>query len=154
DEPLRARGYIAGRETSLQIVEGREPDVYVRRASVNQNQPVLDYELAVAEVVAAAPLRATDETIIDAPSIPDVHTGDLVTVLEIVSPGNKIRPEAILAYQERRTRLYLEQNISVVEVDITRSNRRLVNTSIARDFPYHVAIFIPNNPLWIVGIPL
>ncbi len=153
-DTLFAMGYVAGTETSLQIAEGREPDIFVLRGETPYPQPRLDYALAAQEMLAEAgePVMALSE--LDALHIHEAKTGDLVTVVEIVSPGNKRSAYDIFAYQERRSRLFLEKGVNVVEIDMTRSNKRLVNHARTQQTPYHVAIFLPGDGLRIVSIAL
>jgi hypothetical protein len=147
-------GYVAGTETSLQIAEGREPDIFVLRGELPPRRPHLDYELAAQEMLAEPGEPVQDFSDLDALHIRDAKTGDLVTVVELVSPGNKLSQHDIFAYQERRSRLFLEKGVNVVEVDATRSNKRLVNHVRTQQAPYHIAIFLPGDGLRIVSIPL
>ncbi len=149
---LRKMGYVVGTETSLQILEGREPDFYVRRITPKSPVPALDYELAAVEMLVEPGEKVADLPELDALTIRDIRTGDLVTVVEIVSPGNKTNAQAVFAYQERRTRLYLENGINVVELDITRSIKRLTQNSLTALYPYHIAIYLPGDALRIVGV--
>lgn len=151
-QPLFALGYVAGRETSLQTAEGREPNVYIHHRNAGKKPRVWNYELAAAEILAESGIRSEEVPELDALYIRDASSGHLVTVVELVSPGNKVRPNDILAYRERRTRLFLERGVNVVEVDTTRSIKRLVNAPLAADFPYHIAIFLPDDPVRIIGI--
>jgi hypothetical protein len=150
DAPLLAKGYVAGRETSLQIAEGREPDVFVYSRDLPPTAR-WDYALAAEEALAAPGVRVMDAADRDALHIRSQATGDLVAVLEVVSPGNKTRPQDILAYQERRTRLYLERGIHVVECDFTRSVRRLSQNSETAAYPYHCAVYLPSDAR-VIGI--
>lgn len=152
--PLLERGYVAGRETSLQIAAGREPDVYVRTAQPAKSQATRwDYTLAASAVLADSGVMVDDLDDLDALVVRDVQTGDLVTVLEIISPGNKTREHLMADYRERRARLLLERGVNVVEVDATRSIKRLTDNSETTRYAYHVAIFLPGEPVRIVGIP-
>jgi hypothetical protein len=74
-----------------------------------------------------------------------------VTVLEIVSPRNKAALGEILDYQERRGRL-LARRVNVVEIDLTRSVKRLVEDTIAATHAYHLAIHLPGQVGRFVGI--
>lgn len=151
-KPLLDLGYVAGRETSLQIAEGREPDVHIRREQPLERLTRWNYELAAAEVLAEPGVAIEDAAEFEALHIRDIHTGELVTVLEIVSPGNKTRDHEMTAYRERRSRLLLEQGVNVVEIDATRSVKRLTNNSETMAFPYHVAVFLPDEAVRIIGI--
>lgn len=150
-KPLLERGYVAGRETSLQIAEGREPDVFV-----HQNRPDVpgrwNYALAAEEVLAVPGVAVAGEADLEALHIHDARSGDLVTVVEIISPGNKTRPTDILAYQERRMRLYVERGVNVVELDFTRSVKRLTYNSESTAYPYHVALLMPGLGVRVIGI--
>lgn len=106
--PLLAMGYYAGRETSLQIAEYRQPDVYVRRKTEAPRQPTAwDYEQA-AEVALAEPgiLIEGIKGELDAIFIKKVGAGDLVTVVEIISPSNKSDNCLIDEHIARRERLW------------------------------------------------
>jgi Protein of unknown function (DUF4058) len=149
--PLLSKGYVAGRETSLQIAEGREPDIYVLRADFPDQRGLRwDYETAAAEVLAEVGVPVTADDALSAIHIRDAATGTLVTVLELVSPGNKTRDHEILAYRERRSRLLLEQGVNVVEVDATRSLKRLTANTVTQTVPYHVAIYLPGAGIRII----
>ena len=153
-QPLFDMGYVPGREASLQITEGREPDIYVQ--TINQIKPLVDwnYDLAAVEVLAEPGMRVEDAELLSALHIRRAYDGDLVTVCEIVSPGNKRTSEQVRAYQERRSRLFLEKGVNVVEVDLTRSVKRLVNNGVTKVNPYHIAIFLPGDAVRIVEVKL
>jgi len=152
-QPLFALGYVAGRETSLQISEGREPDIHILR----QDAPAerfrhWNYELAAAEALAEPGVAVEIENELEAVHIRDATSGDLVTVIEIVSPTNKISAAEITAYQERRTRLYLERGVKVVEIDPTRSIKRLTHNALTAAHPYHTSILLPGAAVRVVGV--
>lgn len=151
-EPLLELGYVAGREPSLQIAEGREPDIHIRREQAEHTLR-WNYELAAAEVLAEPGVAIEDAAEFEALHIRELKTGDLVTVIEIVSPGNKTRDHEMTAYRERRSRLMLERGVNVVEIDPTRSIKRLTNNSETRAFAYHIAVFLPGEAVRIIGIP-
>ncbi len=151
--PLMQRGYVAGRETSLQIASGREPDVYIRRDDrPKPRAPGWDYEVAAAEILAEAGTQVATDDDLNALHIREAQTGDLVTVVEIVSPGNKTRDHEISAYRERRSRLLLERGVNVVEMDPTRSVKRLTANRVTEEAAYHVAIFLPGDAVRVVTI--
>lgn len=147
-------GYVAGTETTLQIAEGRIPDIFVKQIDKSSITPTYNYAVAAAQVLAEPGERIADLPELDALHIRDAETGELVTVVEIVSPGNKTKPGEIFAYQERRSRLFLEKGVNVVEIDATRSLKRLVMNTVTEAFPYHIAIFLPGDAGRIVGIAL
>jgi hypothetical protein len=151
--PLMSKGYVAGRETSLQIAEGRQPDIYVRREDIpSVNKSHWNYQLAAEEILAEPGVKVEDKIDLSAIHVRDTESGDLVTVVEIVSPGNKTRDVEILAYQERRNRLLLEQGVNVIEVDLTRSVKRLTVNSVTQTCLYHVAIYVPGDGVHVVEI--
>lgn len=147
-EPLLQMGYVAGREAGLQIAEGREPDIYIkdRQSETDQQTPQWDYDTAALEVL-AEPGIAVEADGVDALHIKSAGDGRLVTVVEIISPGNKTRPHLISAYQERRSRLVSGQGVNVVEIDPTRSVKRLFEHLLTQTAAYHIAIYLPDeNP--------
>ncbi len=153
DPLLTARGFRLGREASLQIAEGREPDIFIQRMMHSQlTQPTLNYELAAAELLLDPGMMLQDETEWQAITIRALGSGKLVTVIEFVSPGNKERPSAVLDYQQRRERLVVEQGVNVVEIDLTRSVKRLVRSEIAQQTAYHIAVYVPGESPRLIGM--
>jgi hypothetical protein len=153
-DSLDQLGYVAGRETSLQIAEGREPDVYgyQKREKPDPSGGYWDYAAAAAEVL-AEPGTAFDW---DAPSLQGIFITQagsrrLVTVVEVVSPGNKVDAAAILDYRQRRDRL-ISREVSIVEIDTTRSVKRLSEDKLVSTYAYHVALYIPNQMPRVVGM--
>ncbi len=153
---LEQMGYVAGRETSLLIGESKpEPDIFVKR----QHEPApavtteWNYYEAAAAVMAEPITRI--ETIDDWQDRLFIHDmdGRLVTVVEIVSPRNKISPLEIQRYQQRRERL-LQEQVNVVEIDLTRSFTRLLSAREATLFSYHALIYLPDEAPGLTGIPL
>jgi len=151
-QPLFDLGYVPGREASLQITEGREPDIYIQ--TINQIKPAVEwnYDLAAAEILAEPGVRVEEEGVLSALHIRSADSGDLVTICEIVSPGNKRTIDQIRAYQERRSRLFLERGVNVVEIDLTRSTKRLVNNPVTSINPYHIAVFLPGDTVRILEV--
>ncbi len=150
-QPLFALGYVAGRETSLQISEG--PDIHILRqdAPPERFRP-WNYELAAVEALAEPGVAVEVESELEAVHIRDAASGDLVTVIEIVSPTHKISAAEITAYQERRTRLYLERGVNVVEIDPTRSVKRLTHNALTTGHLYHIAILLPGAAVRVAGV--
>lgn len=146
---LLPRGYVAGREASLQIAEGREPDIYVQR-SMDAPPRTFDYDLAAAEVLAQPGIAL--ETDYQTGAIHIRQSGRLVTVVEIVSPNNKTKPDAIRDYQQRREQLIVERGVHVVEIDLTRSVKRLIHAEEASQYPYHVIIHLAGDSPRFIGI--
>jgi hypothetical protein len=150
---LVSMGYLVGKEASLQIAEGREPDIYIQRT---MNAPEIDlrwdYELAASEVLANAGVVVEPDVDLQAIHVKESGSGRLVTVVEIVSPNNKTKPEVIIDYRMRRERLLLEHRVNVVEIDPTRSVKRLINPKAADNFAYHVAFHLAGMSFRVAGI--
>lgn len=145
-------GYEIGREASLQIAEGREPDLYIQRSmgmGIATPTPSLKYSLAATEIEAEPGVRLDHEVNLNALHIQ--ASGNLITVIELISPGNKIKAEAIADYRARRERL-IERGVNVVEIDTTRSVKRLIYDPIAGEYPYHATVFIPGDSPYFIGI--
>jgi hypothetical protein len=152
--PLQELGYEATRESSLQILESRKPDVLVIHPGRSEPPPSgWSYaQAASAELIEPGiQLRPHPEDELDAIYIRETESGLLVTVVEIVSPGNKINWSEIEAYQERRTRL-VKEGVNVVEVDLTRSIKRLVEAAIPPDWLYHIALHLRDGELRLIGM--
>jgi hypothetical protein len=146
-------GYVAGSETSLQILDKREPDVFVRREADPLPPPApWDYP-AAAEAIHTSPGLAVETGLPELQSIDitSLDDGRLVTVLEIVSPSNKAREADIQAYRIRRYGL-LTRGVNLVEIDLTRSAKRLMDNHWVPDYAYHVAIYLPQQPARLLGM--
>lgn len=146
DDLLRM-GYQAARETSLQIAAYRKPDVFVHRRSQPdsaQTDKGWDYARAAGAIQVNPGVTVTPEDDFFALHILD-SDGKLVTVVEIISPRNKRYDVDIASYQRDRHRLFLEKGVNVVEIDATRSIKRLLMHRLTRQHPYHVAIFLPGD---------
>ena len=70
--------------------------------------------------------------------------GTLVTVIEIISPSNKVKLDDIERYQARRE-LLIAQDVNVVEIDLTRSVKRLVADVALQGTQYHVIVHLPGQ---------
>jgi hypothetical protein len=144
-EPLTALGYYISREPSLQIADLRKPDVVVetsqplKRAGMTYGSLLREMEMPSVMLV------ELDETTLDAILIRQLDTHQVVTVMELVSPGNKISTPRIERYQEQRRELFLAQGIRVVEIDLTRSLRRLYEHPMTASAPYHTVVMIPDE---------
>lgn len=152
--PLLEMGYETGRETSLQITERSEPDIHIRETEPRTTEVANDWDYAAAaQAVMTRPILniGYDPEELDAISIRDVDSGNLVTIVEIISPSNKADPFELTNYVLKRDRA-LHNGVNVVEVDITRSVKRLVENEHARNYPYHIAVHVPMQGSWLVGI--
>lgn len=151
--PLLRMGYIAGREASLQIAAGREPDIYVQRAMDAPLPDVRwDYGLAAAEILADPGIVIENDIDMQAIYIKQVETGRLVTIVEIISPNNKTKPEIVKDYRSRRERLLFEHGVNIVEIDLTRSVKRLLIDRLTASVSYHYAIYLPHGSPRVIGI--
>ncbi|MBZ0320960.1 MAG: DUF4058 family protein [Anaerolineae bacterium] len=145
-QPLLENGYYISKEASLQIAAMRKPDIGVLDTGKPRSGKKLVYE-AVSEalLVESGIFAEPDEPDLYAIRIHQMGTGELVTIVEIVSPGNKISGLDILKYQEGRRRTFLETGVNVVEIDLTRSVKRLFEHPLTTQYPYHIAVFIPGE---------
>jgi hypothetical protein len=153
-DTLEQMGYVAGRETSLLIGEVRqEPDIVVERnLDITPQIPTeWNYWEAAAAVMAEPLIRldSSDEWQ-DRLFIRDA-AGQLVTVVELISPRNKLSPSEMQRYQQRRKQL-LQQRVNVVEIDLTRSFMRLLPVREVERFPYHALIYLPDDAPALTGI--
>lgn len=159
--PLLQRGYLVGKETSLQIAENRKPDLFVRYGDFVPSPPTLSPWSYVAEATA---VESAVGLALEAEMIPDLQNivihqrerGRLITVIEFISPRNKLSPFEIEAYQQRRQRL-LYQGVHVVEIDLTRSNKRLVELDPSPldarlDYAYAVMVFVVGQAARLIPI--
>jgi hypothetical protein len=146
--PLRQLGYVAGIEASLQIAEGREPDLHVRQEAPTPPVLTSGRYAEAAEAIVAEPGVEADE-----PDLQAIHirsdAGDLVTVVEIISPSNK--RAGVPAYRAYR-RTLLGRWVNVVEIDATRSRLRLTANSLTTAHPYHIAVHLPAERPRIIGV--
>jgi hypothetical protein len=146
-DALIARGYQAGKEASLQIFAGREPDLYVEQTVPSDVQLAQwDYD-AAATAVAVEPGTpvAIPDADFEALHIHDMQTGQLITVIEIISPRNKTYLPEMTLYQIQRSTLFLARGVHVVEIDLTRSIKHLLQHPLIQHTAYHTAIFLPNH---------
>lgn len=154
---LRPMGYVIAREATLHIAGERKPDLNIQQAkTAPRTKPVSDWSYAAA----AAGLQMDvgievelDESDLDALYITDTSSGELVTIIEIVSPRNKIEPAAMLSYETRRTHLVRNVGVNVVEIDLTRSTRRLTQHPVTEAVAYHIALHLVGESTRVIGIP-
>ena len=147
--PLLQRGYIAAREASLQITQGREPDILIQHPDAKP-LPSWDYASAAQSIHVEPGTAITwNRPELDAIFIRD-EDGQLVTVLEVVSPSNKTDESTMHDYRLRRDRL-LQQGVHTIEVDPTRSVKRLLEDTVVRTCAYHTAIYIAGDTPRILG---
>jgi len=93
-----------------------------------------------------------DDVDLHAIYIRQMGTGRLVTIVEIISPETKTKPNAIADYRSRRERLLFEHRVNIVEIDLTRSVKRLLTDSLTASVSYHYAIYLPHDSPRVIGI--
>ncbi len=146
---LNERGYLLGKEASLQVLGGRKPDIYIEGGGLKEEPPTSPTYDALATAVAVEPGTAVmdkNDLELDALHIISLDVGELVTVVEIISPRNKTHPKDMRRYREERDSLFLEQGVNVVEIDATRSLRRLIHDPLLIHYSaYHTAIHLPDE---------
>lgn len=149
-QPLLQKGYVASKEASLQIAEIRKPDIAVH-AAADKPPKKLDYPAAASAILAEPGVAVElDEPDLQAIYIRQAGSNRLVTVVEVISPRNKAYLPDIVRYQEGRQQLFLEQGVNVVEIDLTRSVKRLIDHPLTSRYPYHVGVFMPGEPLRLI----
>lgn len=153
--PLMKMGYIAGREISLQITERSQPDILVQQMIESADPPhAWSYQSAAAEVLAepGVSISPDEDPELDAVYIRRAQGNDsLVTILEIISPGNKLTQDRIAHYQVKREEFVRKKGINLVEVDLTRSVKHLVQDIMTRVYPYHIVVHLPEEAR-LIGI--
>jgi hypothetical protein len=164
---LFGKNYLVSRESSLQIMEmgTNEPDLFVRRipsqsrtqslGSMSSSEAIPfetmtleEYSTAATELAAEIGIEVLSDTQLDALYIYNVETHMLVTVVEIISPGNKERWSA--RYRQYRAFL-LEQGVNFIELDLTRSVQRLLDNHITRQYHYYIGVYLPKQPPLVIG---
>ncbi|MDX1993204.1 MAG: DUF4058 family protein [bacterium] len=148
---LAALGYFATAEASLQIAEGRKPDISVMRVEGEQSSHKLNYTMAAAQA-AVQPGVAIEETDPEQEAIyiREIGSGTLVTVIEVISPRNKSHRDDLTRYQAERGRLFLERGVHVVEIDLTRSINRMLEHTLTLRHHYHIAVFVAGDVPYVI----
>lgn len=154
--PLFHLGYMIGKETSLQIAEYRQPDLFVDAMTAHKEIKHDWNYAAAATTIEAEPGLVAQETLansdLQALLISDLQTGDLVTIIEIISPRNKTHTVDMLEYKAWRQRM-VHQGVNIVEIDLTRSIKRLTENTLTRSSAYHAAIYLPQASPRVVIMP-
>ena len=148
-DPLLQMGYVASKELSLQIMGGREPDISVHRGRTRLTDVAWNYDAAATALQVEAGIEV-EQLDLDRIDILQAD-GTLVTVLEVISPGNKTRLNSVEEYIARRDDLVYLQGINVVEIDATRSYRRLIEHYYTSLYSYMTMIYMPANNPRIIG---
>lgn len=153
-DPLIEMGYSIGRETSLQVTEHRKPDLYIEQNGRQEvPNPTWHYAQA-AQALLVEPGVAIEEQgfELEGLHISAIDSDDLVTIVEVVSPKNKETQSIVLDYVERRNHFVRDKQVHVVEVDLTRSLKRLVQDALAGVYPYHIAVHLPYETSRLIGM--
>ncbi len=86
---------------------------------------------------------------LDAIHITHRATGGLVTILEVISPLQKDRSEDMRDY---RNRLVYSKGVNIVELDLTRSVKRLTQDILAETYAYHIAVYLFDQKPRFIGL--
>ena len=153
-EVLIERGYTLSREVSLQILDKQDPDLAImkpaERHEPQAKRPSWNYTEAAESVKAEiGSALASREVELDAIYIQ--HNRTLVTIIEVISPSNKAKFDIMEKYLQRRDQL-MQENVNVVELDLTRSAKRLIEDPLVRMYAYHIAIHLHDNVSRLIGI--
>lgn len=152
-------GYVASKETSLQVADMRKPDLSVFNLTAHPPSISVDYHAAAEAILMEAGIAIEYEEALEVPEFEAIRiynreTGAVVTVVEVISPSNKTGPAEMRRYREERWQLFIEKGVIVVEMDLTRSNQRLVDHVLTAEYPYHIALFIPGQAPRIIPMAL
>lgn len=153
--PLNKMGYIASREASLQIAEQRQPDVAIRQEDEGSGTGLNEwsYRLAAEQLLLEPGVAVRESELeLEAIYIRSLEGNDLITIVEIISPSNKKNDDEIEDYKSRRRRLVHSRGVNVVEVDLTRSIKRLVRDVMVSSAAYHIALHLPEENSRIIGM--
>jgi Protein of unknown function (DUF4058) len=104
--------------------ESREiyPDARVFESKPSGRQGVASGAAVAEPLVIPCPHEERVETFIE---IVDRASGDkLVTVIELLSPSNKLRGDAQRKYRQKQEELFDAGNVNLVEIDLTRGGQR------------------------------
>lgn len=77
---------------------------------------------------------------------------NFVTVIEVLSPHSKASPDRMEVYRSQRDRLIHETGTHVVEIDLTRSVKRLLHDPLLATYPYYVAVYIAGHTPHFISI--
>lgn len=152
---LLEKGYYVSKEASLQIADMRKPDMSVFDLQSPPRDKFFDYPSEARAMLVEPGVQIELEDI----DLRNIHiwrqdSGKLVTVVEIISPRNKTHLQDVSKYQTKRLEQFLQIGVNVVEIDLTRSVKRLTEHPLTSGYPYHVAIFMPGELARIIPLAL
>jgi hypothetical protein len=141
--------YLATSQLSRQIAEPRQTDFSDEPTSFEAQW---DYPAAAH----AIGVNSGQVLEMELPNIPVLEIkalghATLVTVLEIISPFYKRDGTLLDDYRARRDRL-LRDGVNVVELDLTRSIKRLLLDKVVNEYDYHIAIHLPGHYPRMIGM--
>jgi len=150
-QPLLQMGYIVVAETSMQVLDGRQPDIAIQGGSAHFTK--LDYVKAAqaANLDVGVEIEYDETTLMALYIYQEAAEKRLITVLEIISPANKNDSAEIAQYRERRRSMIREQLVNVVEIDAARSIKRMNDARLVRRYPYHTSIYLPGDSPRLLG---
>lgn len=154
-DTLYEMNYSIGRESSVQVEKvNLYPDIFIRQTE-NPKLPKRDYHAAMLEldIDAGIDLQTGEKPELDKLFIKNTQTKRVVTIIEIISPSNKQEDDKIIRYQNRREEL-LKNAVDLVEIDLTRSYKRLLDDTISHLYPYHIALHLFDSFPKFLGIRL
>lgn len=138
--------------------EMRTPDVRVIVSPKSRESylPVADGQVAVAEPIITTTLLE-EEIHEQCLRILDVHDRSVVTVIEVLSPTNKVQgSEGRKNYHEKRVEI-LNSPCHLVEIDLLRKGARFLRSDFLLHADYHVHVskaeMRPKGMLWAIRLP-
>lgn len=143
-DPLLERDMIALQVPSLQSTEWRESDYFMHDVPSESRtmSSIHRYEEA-AEALGIEPGdEAADKWPITAVVVRQMKPKRNITHIEFVTPVGK--SHNALRYRDYRA-LLLSKGVNFVEIDLTRSPQRLLESKLTQEFPYHIAIYLPGD---------
>jgi hypothetical protein len=150
--PINELGYVVGRESSVQITT-TQPDLFIETENNRPSKSQKYSQVAATLELEAGAYLAQPDIELDRLFIQAIDTGALVTVVEFVSPNNKTRQSDMMTYQNRRDELR-QKGVNVVEIDFTRSIKRLLDDPITERYPYHIVIYPRDEAAYFIGMNL
>jgi hypothetical protein len=82
------------------------------------------------------------------------QNGELVTVIELISPDTKSDSLIMADYLMHRDHTYINRGVNLIEIDLTRSENRLLHLPLTNNYPYHIAIYLPGDSPRLITMEL